>query len=392
MRYQPRTRSLTVAAALIFGAAACGNNDDGASVRDLSEEEGSTSDSATGGSANGSASASAPASGSASAGSTTTGETVDGDGGYTYASDVNAHRLVTDDICDIKELLEADPVDFAAIETIYRDGVHSVNSDGSVRSLAGFATAADRLHGLDGYYETATPLDDWMSEAFAGTGRFEGASDGVRRQAIEKGAQNQIMVAWVVHELNSALGKVAEGDIDADSGAPHNWDEGWAFYHGASPQCAPHATADSRAGNFDTTVEGSETALTNEGITDAMNAGRDALLAGDVTATEEAANEVIRSMVITYSQAAIRYASLVPDDVEGGDLDAAAEHRSEGLAFFRVIEAILAENGADVAAVNAIYDFAAELGTTGGGDEVRAALQPAWESLGISDDDIGTLG
>lgn len=386
MRNQSQTRSFALAAALILAVSACGSgDDDGASVRDLSEEEGA-------GSASASASASAPASGSSSASATASEEAVTADGDYTYASNVNAHRLVLNDVCDVKKQLDADTIDFAAIEAIYRDGVHSVNSDGSVRTLAGFATAEDRMHGLGGYYGSAAPLDDWMSEAIAGTGRFEGASDGVRRQAIEKGAQNQIMVAWVVHELNTALGKVAEGDIDAESGAPHNWDEGWAFYHGASPQCAPYATADSRAGNFGTTVEGGDMAQANQAIAEAMNAGREALLAGDVEGSEEAANEVIRNVVITYSQAAIRYASLVPADVEVGELDAAAEHRVEGLAFWRVIEAIAAEAGADVEAVNAVFDLSAELGTTGDGDEVRAALQPVFDNLGITTDDIGTLG
>jgi hypothetical protein len=221
-------------------------------------------------------------------------------------------------------------------------------------------------------------------------GRFAAAGDGVRAQSIEKGIQNQVMVAWTIHELESALAKAADGNFDTADGAPHNWDEAWAFYHGSSPACAPYTTADKRAGDFGTTGSGT-TAAANEAILEAMNTGRDALVEGDADAARAAADEVVRNLVITYSQASIRYASLVPSDVANNDLDAATEHRAEGLAFFRVIEAIVAEAGADVGTINAVYDLNGDLGDGGNGDDVRAALQPAWDSLGIAVADIGVL-
>jgi hypothetical protein len=304
---------------------------------------------------------------------------------------VSAHRLVTQDVCEVKDLLDQETIDFAAIETIYRDGVNSVNSDGSVRPLAGFATAEDRLHGLDVYYGTPSPLDEFVSAAIAGDGVFSGASDAVRSQAIEKGAQNQILVAWVDHELNAAVDKANAGDFDPNEGAVHNWDEAWAFYRGAEPGCAPYGTADSRAGNFGTQGADGETALTNEEIVAAMVAGRDGLLADDAATAEASVDEIRRAVFITYSQAVIRYATLIPQDVEGGDTDAAAAHQAEGLSFWRVIESWADMAGADVDAINAIYDLTAEPGAAGGPDEVRAALQPAWDRLGISPEDIGEL-
>ncbi len=363
-----------------FAVVAC--SDDGATVRDLgAEEDGSASSSGTA-SASGSASASAPASSSSEPADASA------DGGYRYASDVSSHRLVTQDVCDISAILDADPIDFAAAAEIYRTGANSVAADGSVRTLAGFATATDRLHGLDDYYGTETPLDDWVSSALDGTGRFEGASDAVRRQGVQKGVQNQVLVAWVVHELNTALAAAVEGDVDPSSGAPHNWDEAWAYYHGAQPGCAPYATADSRASNFGTLASDGDTALANEAILAAMVAGRDALLAGDVDAATVAADEVIANVVVTYSQAAIRYATLAVADVEAGDDP--TEHLVEGLAFFRVIEPIVADAGADVEAITAILDPTSPE-PSGGGDEVRDALQPAWDALGIDADDIGEL-
>jgi hypothetical protein len=312
-----------------------------------------------------------------------------GDGGYDYASDVAAHRLVVADLCPIGDLLDAG--DFTAVETIYRDGVNSVNADGSVRSVGGFASNEEAIHGLDDYYGTATPLDDFVTSALDGTGIFEGASDGVRAQGVEKGMRNQVMIAWVIHELNSALDKAGEGDFDVAEGAVHNWDEAWAFYHGSEPDCAPHATASSRAENFATTGADGEAARANEAILAAMIAGRDALLASDADGAVAAAAEVERNLVVTYSQAAVRYATLIEDDLAAGDADQAADHQAEGLAFWRVIEALVVAEGADGDTVNAIFDLASEPGANGFGDEVQGALEPAWAALGITADDIGTL-
>ena len=65
--------------------------------------------------------------------------------------------------------------------------------------------------------------------AMDGTGDFEGTSDTVRYQGIAKLTVNMGMVAYTIHELNSAIAKADAGNVDNDSGAPHNWDEGWAF-------------------------------------------------------------------------------------------------------------------------------------------------------------------
>lgn len=364
-------------------AAACGS-DDGAAVRELGAETDGESGESASASASGSASASAPASDTDAATESTT-----GDGGYEYASNVDAHRLVVADICGIGDLLDAG--DFEAVEAIYRDGVNSVNSDGTVRSIGGFAARDDRSHGLDAYYGSPAPLDEFVTAALTGTGIFDGQSDAVRAQGVEKGMQNQTMVAWVVHELNSAMAKADEGNFDVAEGAVHNWDEGWAFFHGAEVGCSPYATGDKRAANFGTVGADGETALANEAILAAMIAGRDALLAEDGAGAKAAADEVVKNVAITYSQAAVRYASLIEVDVAEDDADSAEIHQAEGLAFWRVIEAYVAPVGADVDAINAIFDLANEPGANGFGDEVRTALQPAWDALGITADDIGEL-
>lgn len=373
-------------AALAFLASACSSGDDGATVREI----GASDDDGAGNSASASGSSSASASGSSSA--PASGGEVEpsaGDGGYEYASDVDAHRLVVADLCGIGDLLDIG--DFEAVAAIYRDGVNSVNDDGSVRSIGGFAASEDRSHGLDAFYGTPTPLDDFVTAALDGAGPFDGASDAVRAQGVEKGMQNQVMVAWTVHELNAALAKATAGDFDVAGGAVHNWDEGWAFFHGSEPGCAPYATGDKRAANFGTVGSDGTTAVANERILAAMIDGRDALLAEDAAGAEAAASEVVRNIVITYSQAAVRYATLIEGDLADGDAEGAAVHQAEGFAFWRVIEALVTPEGADGDTINAILDLANEPGANGFGGEIRAALQPAFDSLGISDGDIGEL-
>ena len=406
--FASRSAAAAVLAATALMAASCSGTDDGAAVREIGESSDSVSvpGSASGSaSASGTGSASASGTGSASASATHAGsasasasasapagnnsESTPGDGGYEYASNVDSHRLVVSDICGIGDLLDAG--DFAAVEAVYRDGEHSVKSDGSIRTIGGFAARDDRGHGLDAYYGTPAPLDDFVTAALQGIGPFAGQSDGVRSQGAEKGIQNQVMVAWVVHELNAALAKAADGNFDIASGAVHNWDEGWAFFHGAEPGCAPYATGNKRAANFGTVGADGETALANEAILSAMIAGRDALVSGDAATAESAAAEVIRNLAITYSQAAIRYASLIDADLADGNDAKAKEHQAEGLAFWRVVEAYMVPAGADADAMDAIFNLNNPPGDNGYGVEVRAALEPAWDALGIAASDIGSL-
>lgn len=371
----PRLISVGIAAALTL--AACGSDDANSSAAESSTTDAPTTE------AKADAAASEPVEEPAAV------EATPADAGYAYASNVDSHRLVVNDICEVKDLLDADSIDYDAINTLYTDGKNSVKSEG-YRTIGGFASSDDRKHGLADFYAVPAPLNDFVSSAIAGTGVFEGASDDVRSQGIEKGIQNQIMIAWVVHELNTANGKAAEGNFDIAKGAVHNWDEAWAFYAGAEPGCGPFGTADKRGENFGTTADdGSSQA--NAAILAAMISGRDALLASDPAGAEAATAEVIKNVVITYSQAIIRYGTLIEADVAESDADAAAKHAAEGLAFWRVIEAYVTPAGADGDTINAIFDLAGTPGANGGNEAIRAALQPAWDALGITAEDIGTL-
>ena len=99
------------------------------------------------------------------------------------------------DICDINAIVG--DYKWSEISEIYANGVNSVKSDGSVRTIGGFAAGEGKKHGVDTYYGTATPLDDFVSAALNGTGVWAGESDAVRKQGVQKGIKNQTMIAWV---------------------------------------------------------------------------------------------------------------------------------------------------------------------------------------------------
>ena len=388
---------LPIIAVFSLIAASCGD-DDGGSVRNLDSSESSSGSGSGSGSASGSASGSssasavASASGSGSASMAAGGSTADAtpaDGGYAYASNIDSHRLVVEDICEINEIVG--DYRWSEIAEIYANGSNSVKSDGSVRTIGGFAAGEGKKHGVDTYYGTPTPLDDFVSAALNGTGVWAGESDAVRKQGVQKGIMNQVMIAWVIHELNAALAKAADGNFDAATGAPHNWDEAWAFYHGSAPGCGPFATANKRAKDFGTLGSDGETALANEGLLAAMIDGRDALLAGDEAGAISATNEAVKHVFITYAQATIKYAAKVYSDLEAGDTEAARVHQAEGWAFFRIIEPILGNNGIDTSVIDSILNMENEPGS-GSVADIQAVLDPVITSFGITAAEFGSYG
>ena len=265
----------------------------------------------------------------------------DSDGGYDYASNVDNHRMLMGDVCDIKDLSGA--YDWDGVMDIYENGKHAEKSDGSYRTLMAFADASGKNHAYDDYYGADGSWNDFVSAAIEGTGPFTGESDTVRDQATEKGIQNGVMTAYAIHELNAAIIKAEAGNWGPDA-AQHAWDEGWAFYHGPDDAdadfdgCGPFATAAKRGGNFGTGD------ATNIATLAAMNDGLTALKNEDMQGVIDARDEVLKNVVIVYSQASVRYASKMTDDLAAGDTADYDKHQAEGHAFYRVIEAYVAEH------------------------------------------------
>jgi uncharacterized cupredoxin-like copper-binding protein len=311
-----------------------------------------------------------------------------GIGGYEPVSDVSAHAQVSEDVAEINGLLGSAPYDYDTIKAIYEQGKHSVNADGSVRTIAGFARDAERSEPIwndyTSYYSDDVWLDTFVMAAIEGAGPFAGEPDDVRKQGIQKGIQNQVMVAWMFHELVEAMAKAEAGNFDPASGAPHNWDEAWAFYHGTAPDHAPYATANKRGENF-----GTGTAV-NDAILAAMQRGRDALVAGNAAEAREAYDEVVDQVQITYVQAAIRYARQMTEALEAGDAAKARVEQAEGWAFFRVTEPLIAKADPDVAST-VVRHFDLANPPAEADPAVREALESVYPTLGISAEEVGAL-
>ena len=225
------------------------------------------------------------------------------DAGYTYASDVDNHRSLMQDLCDIKTAASDSNWDEA--KNIYTNGKNAEKSDGSFRTLAGFAAASGKNHNYDTFYGQDGAIGAHIMAAMDGTGDFTGASDTVRYQGIAKLTANMGMVGYTIHELNAAVAKADAGNTDNDSGAPHNWDEGWAFFHGPDEHwsCSPAYTMKKRAADYGTETNGVSNALAAS--EQAMVDGLAALQAGDKAGYDAATETVIKNIIITYSQATL---------------------------------------------------------------------------------------
>ena len=109
------------------------------------------------------------------------------DGGYTYASDVDNHRSLMNDLCEIKDAASSGGgYDFATAKDIYMNGKNAQKDDGSYRTLAGFASATGKNHDYDSYYGMSGSVDAHIMAALDGTGDFNGTSDTVRYQGTAK--------------------------------------------------------------------------------------------------------------------------------------------------------------------------------------------------------------
>ncbi|MCH2641417.1 MAG: FEA1-related lipoprotein [Candidatus Thalassarchaeum sp.] len=262
------------------------------------------------------------------------------DAGYTYASNVDNHRSLMKDLCDMKAAASSDGgYDFTTAKDIYMNGKNAEKSDGTFRTLHGFASAEGKKHPYDDYYNMTGSVGAHIMDAMDGTGDFAGTSDTVRYQGIAKLTVNMGMVAYTIHELNSAIAKADAGNIDNDTGAPHNWDEGWAFFHGPDEDysCSPAKVMEKRAGDFGTT-NADGVANTFSATEAAMVDGLAALQAGDAAGYTAAADTVVKNLVITYSQAVLKYTYKMDSNTT------AEKYQAEGYAFWMAIEALVADH------------------------------------------------
>ena len=310
-------------------------------------------------------------------------------GGYQPVSDVAGHARMSLDLCEINRLLDSRPADFAGVAAIYRQGKFSDESEGVKRTLGEFAGESRAAEDTLGRYERYLGsgwLNAFVGDAIDGAGAFAGASEAVRREAVRIGVRDQIMVAWALHELDAAVEKAAKGGFTKKSGAPHNWDEVWAYYHGEKPECSPFATANARGEEFGVGT------LINRRLLLSMKDGLKAVAEKkSASAARTARDDVMRDVTITYVQSVIKSASEIDAALAQGKADEARLRQAEGWAYYRVIEPLIAQaNTTTSRTVAGVFDLASKP-ATGSATKVAGALSTAYEVLRISPSDIGEL-
>jgi hypothetical protein len=309
-------------------------------------------------------------------------------GGYQPVSDVAQHARMSLDVCEINRLLDARPVNFTAVADIYRQGRFSDEKEGVKRTLGKFAGEPRGSEDTLGRYERylgAGWLNAFVGDAIDGVGPFAGASEAVRRQAVRIGVRDQIMTAWAVHELDAALDKATKGSFTKKSGAPHNWDEVWAYYHGEKRECSPFANADARGEEFGVGT------LINRRLLLSMNDGLKALVGKSAVKARTARDDVVRDFTISYVQSVLKSASAIDAALAQGKAEDARVLQAEGWAYYRVIEPLVAKANTSAAKTLAgVFDLASKP-APGSAAKVSAALASAYEPLRISPDDVGEL-
>ena len=267
---------------------------------------------------------------------------------YTPVSNVASHLALALDARDIAALLKASPVDYTAIGQIYSEGKNSQRSDGTVRTLKGFATDAERAEQFAdaaALYGSPTFLDDEISAAINGTGIAAGWSDGQREQAVNKGIL-RILYYWVLDELGAAKADLAAGEVDPAEGAPHAWDEGWAFYVGAADESGarPYALA---ATALKREADYKKDGLIDAPLRQALADGLEAIEEGDAAALDEAEKQVQSRLNAIFYIATARYFNNAYAAAAKGDTSATAVALVEGLSFYRTIQPIVAAADAE---------------------------------------------
>ena len=215
-----------------------------------------------------------------------------------------------------------------------------------VRTLRGFATkdySTDKLTGVDGgnYGEQMPPIyaGYWNDWAWADTLITKDYSATVKpsgwNQLIKKGANYQAVWMYVLHELEDAIGDCYAGDIYSDDcapdgtagpcgGAPHAWDEAWAFYAGSqvAATAAGAVTDDGtliwelaeKRGNDFGTVHSTGPSAVNVNLLAEFIKGRDLIIDAKCAEAESLVDPIRARMTVPLVQGTLKYAYKAESD------------------------------------------------------------------------------
>jgi len=263
-------------------------------------------------------------------------------GEYMPVSNVQEHMQISKDTALMVAALKGDEPDYALAKHIYtKGGGESCKSADKARTLQGFATKD--LTGesyADNWYQNGyskTWWDDWFLAGLDGTGPWAKLGVTQRSVSLQKGLMG-LMSWYAAHELEAAIVKAKKEETRTDAKAGHAWDEGWAFYYGATDgTSAPWEVAKKRDADFPDGV-----AVKDE-IVGYFNGGLVAVRKD--TYDEEVAtthmNVIYKMWAITYLRAALKYLQVAEKAYGNGKAHA------EGYAYWMATAGMMKESCPD---------------------------------------------
>ena len=266
---------------------------------------------------------------------------------YTFANDVGASLQFSEAIADIKSML-TNGDSMANVAAAY--------TNLGLRGLADLPRIAD----ADGYtlfnaeHGSVTWISDLMDLALASPNTWVPKLS-ARNEIIEKTLMDALAVQCIHDDL-------AHAATTAHSAADKRlfFDHAAAKFLGTSTArgSTVFAQGNKRGLNYGTAPDGINSAA-SLAILDALKTGAavSGNLAADDTARAAQIAIVTREIKIIYSQATLRYAKLVNDDL--AENNPFAEHQAEGMAFFNVIRPWVKAStvsDATVAVLDQIFD------------------------------------
>jgi hypothetical protein len=314
---------------------------------------------------------------------------------------------------------------------------NSLKSAPTIRTIKGFATkdySSDKLTGVsdNGWYNEPLPklykaywkaqgwtdaqanvwADTFITKDYSAISKDSGTN-----QLIKKGANYQAVWMYVLHELEDAIGDCYSGDILANDqtptgGAPHAWDEGWAFYAGS--QVAATAVgavtddgtliwelSEKRADDFGTD-DTSGPASVNVQLLAKFIEGRDKIIAADCAGAEPLVEDIRKLMTVPLVQGTLKYAFKADPANSAGDCTADASNTamtaadgcvkswSEGWAFAAaVLPQVYNCDQTAAATIKTNLDIAASGPMAGGFAAVKSAIEGTYQCLGITCAHVG---
>ena len=315
----------------------------------------------------------------------------------------------------------------------------------SVRTLKGFATkdySTDKLTGKDGgkYGEQLPPIYTayWADATKGGYTAAQAAiwaDTFVRKdysaivqsagsnQLMKKGANYQAVWMYVLHELEDAIGDCYAGDIYSDDcapdgtagpcgGAPHAWDEAWAFYAGSQVAATAAGAvtddgtliwelAEKRGSDFGT-VHSTGPSAVNVNLLAEFIKGRDLIIDAKCAEAESLVDPIRAQMTVPLVQGTLKYAYKADPANAGGECvadagmnamtasDGCVKSWAEAWAFAAAVLPQVAECDWGVAEkIRYSLDIEAATPVQWGFYSVKEWLESTYPCLGITCEDVG---